>query len=100
MQLSLIGKPILGISDCFYIINNNMTERISNLIDKFQPPFFDIPIDKNEMESIIEKLYCLMYPISSQINKESIHFELQSIADVLLCTIAQLTSEAEANIIV
>ena len=100
MQLSLIGKPILGISDCFYILNNNMTERISNLIDKFQPPFFDIPIDKNEMESIIEKLYCLMYPISSQINKESIHFELQSISDVLLCTIAQLTTETEANIIV
>ncbi|NLC50085.1 MAG: serine acetyltransferase [Bacteroidales bacterium] len=77
-----------------------MTERISSLINKFQPPFFDIPIDKNEMESIIEKLYCLMYPISSQINKESIHFELQSIADLLLCTIAQLTNEAEANIIV
>lgn len=100
MQLSLIGKPILGISDCFYILNNNMTERISSLINKFQPPFFDIPIDKNEMESVIEKLYCLMYPISSQINKESIHFELQSIADLLLCTIAQLTNEAEANIIV
>ena len=97
MQLSLIGKLILDISDSFYILNNKMTERISNLIDKFQPPFFDIPIDKKEMHDIVERLYCLMYPISSQINKESIHFELRSIANVLLRTIAQLTTDEFAS---
>lgn len=100
MQLSLIGKLILGISDCFYILNNNMTERISNLIDKFQPPFFDIPIDKKEMHDVVERLYCLMYPISSQVNIESVHFELRSIANILLRTIAQLTSDEQANSIV
>ena len=96
----LIGKLILGISDCFYILSNNMTERISNLIDKFQPPFFDIPIDKKEMQDVVERLYCLMYPISSQINMESIHIELCSIADILLRTIANLTSGEEANCVV
>lgn len=96
----LIGKLILGISDCFYILSNNMTERISNLIDKFQPPFFDIPIDKKEMQDVVERLYCLMYPISSQINMESIHIELCSIADILLRTIANLTSDGEANCVV
>ena len=77
-----------------------MTERISNLIDKFQPPFFDIPINKKEMHGVVKRLYCLMYPISSQINIESIHFELRSIADILLRTIAKLISEEEANDIV
>ena len=100
MQLSFIGKLILGISDCFYILNNNMTERILNLIDKFQPPFFDIPIDKNEMHNVVERLYCLMYPISSQINIESVHLELGSIANILLRTIAQLTSDDQADSIV
>ena len=36
-----------------------MTERISNLIDKFQPPFFDIPINKKEMHGVVKsKRYC------------------------------------------
>lgn len=77
-----------------------MTNRISDLINKFQPPFFDIPINKKEMHGVVKRLYCLMYPISSQLNMESIHFELQSIADVLLRTIAQLTSDEQANDIV
>lgn len=77
-----------------------MKNRISSLIDKFDPPFFDIPIDKKEMEKVVERLYCLMFPISTQMNIESVHNELRSIADVLLCTIAQLTSEEKADRIV
>ena len=41
-----------------------------------------------------------MFPVSTQMNIESIHNELRSIADVLLCTIAQLTSEEKADRIV
>lgn len=77
-----------------------MTERISNLIDKFQPSFYNIPFDKKKMEDVAERLYHLMFPISSQLNIKLIHNELRSIADILLCTIAQLTSEKEANSIV
>lgn len=77
-----------------------MTNRISDLINKFQPPFFDIPIDKKEMHDVVERLYCLMYPISSQLNTESVQFEMHSIATVLLRTIAQLTCDEQANDIV
>ena len=75
-----------------------MTNRISDLINKFQPPFFDIPIDKKEMHDVVERLYCLMYPISSQLNTESVQFEMHSIADVLLRTIGQLTCDEQAKI--
>ena len=74
-----------------------MTNKISNLIDKFQPPFYDIPFEKKEMEEVAERLYHLMFPISSQLNIKLIHNQLRSIADILLCTIAQLTSEKQAN---
>ncbi len=77
-----------------------MTERISNLIDKFDPPFYDIPIDKKEMEDVVERLYHLMFPVSLQLNKEIVHRELHSIADTLLCTIAQLILDSQAHSIV
>jgi serine O-acetyltransferase len=77
-----------------------MTNRITDLIAKFQPPFFNIPIDKHEMEQVVERLYNLMYPISSRFNTESIHTELHSIAYVFLCTISKLKSEEEAIVIV
>jgi len=77
-----------------------MTNRIAQLIDKFQPPFFNIPIDKKEMQQVVKRLYHIMYPISSQQNIESIHTELRSIADILLHAIAQLTTDEKAQSIV
>lgn len=77
-----------------------MTSRITELINKFQPPFYNIPIDKKEMEEVVERLYHLMFPISSQLNIESVHSELRSIASVLLCTLTQLKEEKKANEIV
>ena len=77
-----------------------MINNISNLIYKFNPPFFDIPIDKKQMEEVVERLYHLMFPVSSQLNNALIHRELHSIADTLLCTIAQLTSDDQAYDIV
>lgn len=94
------NKVILDNNDRFYIVSLIMTNRISNLIDKFQPPFFNIPIDRKEMERVVKRLYHLMFPISSQLNTESIHDELHLIADTLLHTIAQLTSDKQAQSIV
>lgn len=73
-----------------------MTNRITDLIDKFRPPFLDIPIDKREMEQVSERLYHLMFPISSQLNIETVHIELKLIADFLLRSIAQLTTDEHA----
>ena len=77
-----------------------MTSKISNQIYKFDPSFFDIPFDKKEMEDVAERLYHLMFPISTQLNTKQIHAQLHAIADILLCTITQLTSEERANSIV
>ena len=77
-----------------------MTNRIAQLIDKFQPPFFNIPIDKQEMEQVVERLYQVMFPVCCQLNAELIHKELHLIADILLHTIAQLTSKDQAQTIV
>lgn len=74
-----------------------ITHRIDNLINKFQPPFFDIPIDKKEMEQVVEQLYHLMFPVSSGLCTGDIHTQLQSITKLLLSAIAQLTSDEEAN---
>ena len=77
-----------------------MTNRISKLIYIFDPPFYSIPFNKKEMEEVAEQLYHLMFPISSQLNTALIHNQLHSIATILQCTIAELTSEKEANSIV
>ena len=100
MHLYTIEKVILNIYDSFYILRIPMTSRITELINKFQPPFYNIPIDKKEMEEVVERLYHLMFPISSQLNIESVHSELRSIASVLLCTLTQLKEEKKANEIV
>lgn len=100
MHLYTIENVILNIYDSFYILRIPMTSRITELINKFQPPFYNIPIDKKEMEEVVERLYHLMFPISSQLNIESVHSELRSIASVLLCTLTQLKEEKKANEIV
>lgn len=74
-----------------------MTNRIANLIEKFQPPFFNIPIDKKEMEGVVERLYNVMYPTSCQADLNYVHKELFSIAEILIRTVAQLTSDEQAN---
>ena len=77
-----------------------MKNRISDIIDSFEPSFFDIPFNKKEMEEVIERMYHLMFPVSSQQDIKSVRNELCDIAEVLFCTIAQLTSEKKANSIV
>ncbi len=97
---SVRDNVVLGNNDSFCKASKVMTNSISDLIEKFQPPFFDIPINKKEMHGVVKRLYNLMYPMSSQLDIDSVHKELCSIADILLRTIALLTSEEEANDIV
>ncbi|HTN68767.1 MAG TPA: serine O-acetyltransferase EpsC [Dysgonamonadaceae bacterium] len=74
-----------------------MTNRIAKLIRKFEPRSFNIPIDKKELENVVEKLYELMFPISFKMDVELVHAELIMVADVLLDNISKLTSKEIAN---
>ena len=76
-----------------------MKNRILDIIDNFEPSFFDIPFNKKEMEELIEQMYHLMFPVS-QLDIKSVRNQLYDIAEVLFCAIAQLTSEKKANSIV
>ncbi len=76
-----------------------MTSRITDNIAKFQPSFFNIPINKKEMEGVVDRLYEVMYPNSSHFDTASIHKELLSIAEILLRTISELTSDEQATTI-
>ena len=73
-----------------------MTDHIEELIHKFQPHSYNIPIDKTELEEVIEKLYQLMFPTSPKMNDEFIQKELLWVANILLDTISKLTSEENA----
>ena len=44
------------------------THRITELIQKFCPHSFNIPIDRKELEDVVEKLYQLMFPTSSKMD--------------------------------
>ena len=74
--------------------------KIAQLVSSFKPSFFDIPINKKEMEEVLERLYSLMFPISTLVTTEQIHEELCALADILINTIAQLTSEKRAKEVV
>lgn len=77
-----------------------MTNRITDSINKFKPSFYNIPINKREMEEVVDRLYKVMFPNATHFDTASIHKELHLIAEILLSTIAQLTSDEEANDIV
>ena len=68
------------------------THRITELIQKFCPHSFNIPIDRGELERVAEKLYQLMFPTSSKLHTHLIHAELVLLAEVLQDNISKLTS--------
>lgn len=74
-----------------------MTDRITGLIQKFQPHSFNIPLDRKELEDVVDKLYHLMFPISSKTNIELIHAKLTLVGECLLKNIAKLTSKDFAH---
>ena len=69
------------------------THRITELIQKFCPHSFNIPIDRKELENVVEKLYQLMFPTSSKMDTHIIHAELVLQAEILLDNISKLTSQ-------
>lgn len=74
-----------------------MTNQITENIAKFKPSFFNIPINKKEMEEVVDRLYKVMYPNFTHFDIASLQKELRSIANILLSTISQLTSNEQAN---
>ena len=67
-----------------------MTDRFNWVDTKFQPHAFNIPLDRKELEGVIDRLYQLMFPISSITNVEIIHAKLTLVADCLLKNISKL----------
>lgn len=74
-----------------------MTDRLTGLIQKFQPHAFNIPLDRKELEGVIDRLYQLMFPISSITNVEIIHAKLTLVADCLLKNISKITNKDFAH---
>ncbi|HUI32385.1 MAG TPA: serine O-acetyltransferase EpsC [Dysgonamonadaceae bacterium] len=74
-----------------------MTDRITQLIQKFKPQSYNIPIDKIKLESIVEEFYHLMFPLTSKVDVELIHAKLVLLADVLLGAISKISSEKFAT---
>lgn len=74
-----------------------MTDRLTGLIQKFNPHSFNVPIDRKELEEVIEKLYELMFPISSITSVEIIQAKLTLVGECLLNNISKLTSKEFAR---
>ncbi len=74
-----------------------MTDQLIGLIKKFRPHSFNIPLDRKELEDVVEKLYQLMFPISSKTDIELIQAKLTLVADCLLKNISKITSKELAQ---
>lgn len=74
-----------------------MTDQLAGLIKKFQPHSFNIPLDKSELEDVVEKLYQLMFPISTKTDIELIQAKLTLVGDCLLRNISKITSKKFAH---
>lgn len=74
-----------------------MTDRLTGLIKKFQPHSFKIPLDRKELEDVVEKLYQLMFPISTKTDIQLIHAKLTLVGDCLLKNISKITSKKFAH---
>lgn len=74
--------------------------RITELIQKFKPQSYNIPIDKLKVEGIVEEFYHLMFPLASRLDVELVHAKLVLVADVLVDAITEITSGEFANEVV
>lgn len=74
-----------------------MTGKIEELIRQFNPQAIRIPINKCELEEIIEKLISLMFPICDCPTPVNIHEQLRVVAENLHHNITALTGEEKAN---
>lgn len=74
-----------------------MTGKIEELIRQFNPQAIRIPINKCELEEIIEKFISLMFPICDCPTPINIHEQLRVVAEKLHHNITALTGEEKAN---
>ncbi|MDR2816311.1 MAG: serine acetyltransferase, partial [Proteiniphilum sp.] len=74
-----------------------MTEKIEELIKQFSPQPIHIPINKCDLEEVIETLISLMFPICDCQEPVNIHEDLHTTALKLHANIAALTGEQKAN---
>ncbi len=74
-----------------------MTEKIEELIKQFNPQPIRIPINKCELEEVIETLISLMFPICDCPDPVDVHEEMQAAAAKLHANIAALTVVQKAD---
>lgn len=74
-----------------------MTDKIKALIKQFNPEPIHIPINKGELEEIIDKLISFMFPICGHIETVDIHKGLLEVAEKLHTHITALTNHQTAN---
>lgn len=79
------------------IIQPTMTDRTFELINQFQPQPIHIPINKCELEEVIEALVELMFPICNSPFSRDVRGGLLQAAKKLHANIALLTDEATAD---
>ena len=75
-----------------------MTENTYKLIEQFRPQSIDIPIDKCELEKVIETLVSLMFPICNCPDSREVQSELREAAEKLHANIARIHNLEAADI--
>ena len=74
-----------------------MTEETYKLIEQFGPQSIDIPIDKCELEKVIETLVSLMFPICNCPGSRNVQDELREAAEKLHANIARIHNSEAAD---
>jgi serine O-acetyltransferase len=78
-----------------------MNKRISELINQFNSHPVYLPIDKRELENVVESIFSQMFPICEEKdNRSETEKELTNIYETLFGNISKLTDEYEAERIV
>ncbi len=75
-----------------------MTENTYKLIEQFRPQSIDIPIDKCELEKVIETLVSLMFPICNCPDFREVQSDLREAAEKLHANIARIHNLEAADI--
>lgn len=74
-----------------------MTEKIEKLIQEFKPYPILIPINKCELEEVIDSFISLMFPICNNVESLNVYEELSLVAGKLHKNIVALTGEEKAD---
>ncbi|WP_294082329.1 serine O-acetyltransferase EpsC [Proteiniphilum sp. UBA5384] len=77
-----------------------MTDKMEKLIQQFNPQSISIPINKCELEEVIEALISLMFPICDCPEPVDVHEGLRITTGKLYTNISALTGEQKANKII